>query len=131
MSDGVPGWTDVRVEAAISRILRAGLGLAAALVVAGGATYLVRHGAEAPHYRVFVGEPADLTSATAIVQDALAGSGRGIIQLGLLVLLATPVARVAFSVVAFGLEGDRFYVGVTLIVLAVLAYSLLGGPAAG
>ena len=50
--------------------------------------------------------------------------------LGALVLLATPVARVAFSVLAFALQRDRLYVGVTLFVLSVLAYSLLGGPSA-
>jgi uncharacterized membrane protein len=49
------------------------------------------------------------------------------IQLGLLLLIATPVARVAFSVVAFVLERDRMYVGITLLVLAVLLFSLLGG----
>jgi len=128
MSGGASSWTNVRVELAVSRILRVGLFLAAALVVAGGALYLARHGAEIPHYRVFKGEPAELTSVAAIARDALAGSAQGVIQLGLLVLLATPVARVAFSVVAFALQRDRLYVGVTLVVLAVLAYSLLGGP---
>ena len=49
------------------------------------------------------------------------------IQLGLLVLIATPIARVAFSLVAFALQRDRIYVIVTLIVLAVLLYSLTGG----
>jgi uncharacterized membrane protein len=62
-----------------------------------------------------------------ILREAFHGRGRGIIQLGLLLLIATPVARVAFSVVGFALERDRIYVGVTLIVLAVLMYSLLTG----
>jgi len=48
----------------------------------------------------------------------------GIIQLGLLLLIATPVARVAFSVVAFAAERDWLYVAITLIVLAILIYSL-------
>jgi uncharacterized membrane protein len=61
------------------------------------------------------------------VNDALAFRGRGLIQLGLLLLIATPLARVAFSVVAFALEGDRLYVVVALIVLAVLVCSLAGG----
>jgi uncharacterized membrane protein len=52
-----------------------------------------------------------------------------LIQLGLLLLIATPVARVAFSVAAFAMQGDRLYVVVTLIVLAVLIYSLTGGHA--
>lgn len=55
-----------------------------------------------------------------------AGRGRGLIQLGLLILIATPVARVVFSVFAFAQQKDRLSVGVTLLVLAILRYSLLG-----
>jgi uncharacterized membrane protein len=47
-------------------------------------------------------------------------------QLGLLLLIATPIVRVAFSAVAFALEGDKMYVLFTLLVLAVLLYSLFG-----
>jgi uncharacterized membrane protein len=47
--------------------------------------------------------------------------------LGLLLLIATPVARVAFSVLAFALQRDRTYIFVTLIVLGMLIYSLTGG----
>jgi uncharacterized membrane protein len=78
-------------------------------------------------FTVFVGEPADLRNVSGIVRDALALRGRGLIQLGLLLLIATPVARVAFSVVAFAMQRDRLYVVVALIVLAVLMYSLTGG----
>jgi uncharacterized membrane protein len=46
-------------------------------------------------------------------------------QLGLLVLLATPVARVAASVVGFALERDRLYAAITLAVLAILLASIL------
>jgi uncharacterized membrane protein len=49
------------------------------------------------------------------------------IQIGLLLLIATPVARVAFSLAAFAVERDKAYVGFTLAVLAILAYSLSGG----
>jgi uncharacterized membrane protein len=52
-----------------------------------------------------------------------------LIQLGLLLLIATPVARVAFSVAVFAMQRDRLYVVVALIVLAVLMYSLTGGRA--
>ena len=44
-----------------------------------------------------------------------------------MLLIATPIARVLFSVVAFALQRDRTYVVVTLIVLAVLLYSLIRG----
>lgn len=119
-------WTDERVELIIGDLLRAGVVLAAVVVVAGAIIYLLRHGNALPHYRVFQGEPADLRSVSGILADALALRGRGVIQLGLLLLIATPVARVAFSVVAFALQRDRMYVVVTLIVLGVLIFSLTG-----
>jgi len=50
----------------------------------------------------------------------------GIMQLGLLLLIATPITRVGFSIVAFAMEGDRLYVSFTLLVLSILLYSLFG-----
>ena len=120
-------WPDQYVDELIGNLLRAGVTLAAAMVFFGGAVYLVRHGLGAPHYQVFVGQPADLRSVSGIVRDALALRGRGLIQLGLLLLIATPVARVAFSAAAFAMQRDRLYVVVALIVFAVLTYSLMGG----
>jgi uncharacterized membrane protein len=77
---------------------------------------------------VFHGEPADLRSVSGIVSAALSHQhGRGIIQLGLLFLIATPVARVIFSVFASAVQRDWLYVVVTLIVLAALVFSLTGG----
>jgi uncharacterized membrane protein len=87
---------------------------------------LLRHGSSAPNYAVFRGEPVDLRTVSGIVRDAFSLRTRGIIQLGLVLLIATPVARVAFSVLAFALERDWLYVVVTLIVLGVLIYSLAG-----
>jgi uncharacterized membrane protein len=112
------------VDEIIGNLLRAGVILAAAVVLLGGVLYLAQHSSALPDYRVFRGEPADLRGVPGIVKDARALDGRGLIQLGLLVLLATPIARVAFSVLAFALQRDRTYVVVTLIVLAVLLYSL-------
>jgi uncharacterized membrane protein len=120
-------WPDQYVDELIGNLLRVGVTLAAAVVLFGGTVYLFRHGLAAPHYQVFVGEPADLRSVSGIVRDALAFRGRGLIQLGLLLLIATPVARVAFSVAAFAMQRDRLYAVVALIVLAVLMYSLMGG----
>jgi uncharacterized membrane protein len=54
------------------------------------------------------------------VRETLDLQGTGVIQFGLVLLLATAVARVAFSVVAFVLRRDRLYIGVTLVVLTIL-----------
>lgn len=119
-------WTDKRMEVIIGNLLRAGVLLSALIVLFGAVIYLVRHGLSAPDYRVFRGEPSDLRSVGGILRDALALRGRGVIQLGLLVLIATPVARVAFSIFGFAEEKDRLYVAVASMVLLILAYSLIG-----
>jgi uncharacterized membrane protein len=120
-------WDDREVEVIIGDLLRAGVIAAAAMVALGGIVYLSRHGGEPPQNSVFRGEPANLRTFAGIFHDALAWRGRGLIQLGLLVLIATPVARVAFSVYAFLRERDRLYVGVTLVVLSLLIYGLAVG----
>jgi uncharacterized membrane protein len=122
-----PGWSDQQVEQTIGNLLRVGLIIATVVVLAGAAIYLARHGSEHPQYRVFHGEPEDLRGIGSILHYAHALNGRGLIQFGLLLLLATPVARVAFSIVAFALQRDRLYVVVTLIVMSVLLYSIIGG----
>jgi uncharacterized membrane protein len=118
-------WTDEQVEQVIATLLRFGVMASATLVLMGGLVYLARHGNEAPQNHVFVGEPVEFESIAGIVRLALQGRGRGIIQLGLLLLIATPVARVIFSVYAFARQHDWTYVVVTLLVLAILLYSLV------
>jgi len=122
-------WRDVKdadVQQAVGNLLRAGVLLAAAVVLAGGAVFLWHQGGTVPDYRVFRGEPVYLGQLGAIVRDALSGSGRSLVLLGLLILVATPVARVAFTAVAFAFERDRTYVLVALLVLALLLKSLAG-----
>jgi uncharacterized membrane protein len=123
-------WTDRRIEEIVGNLLRAGVALSALVVFVGGIIYLMRHGTAVPGYRVFHGEPPELRSVAGIVQSALHWHGRGIIQLGLLLLIATPVARVAFSIWGFTEERDHMYTAFTVIVLAILLYSLLGSGSA-
>jgi len=117
-------WTDQFVEQIVGNLLRAGVITAAVLVLLGGIRYLVEHSWDQAGHHVFAGEPAQLRSPIAIVEGALAFNDLSLIQLGLLVLIATPVARVVFSVYAFARDHDLTYVLITLIVLAVLLYSL-------
>ena len=121
-----PAVSDEAVEHFLGRLLRAGVVVATALVLAGGAAHLIRYGTTYPSYGRFVGEPEDLSHPAGIVRAALQGRGRGLIQFGLLVLVATPVLRVASSLVAFLLQRDRTYVGLTAFVLLLLLASLAG-----
>jgi uncharacterized membrane protein len=117
---------DPRLQRAVGNLLRFGVLLAASVVLAGGIAYLARHGAVVPDYRVFRGQPDNLRSLAGIVRSALALDERGVIQLGLVLLVATPIARVAIAGVAFAFERDRTYVLIALLVLALLLKSLVG-----
>jgi uncharacterized membrane protein len=117
---------DRRMELIIGILLRLGVMLAGSVVLFGAVVYLIRNGAAAlPDYKSFHGESAQLSTVEGILSGVLQFRGRAIIQLGVLLLIATPVARVVFAVVAFALEKDNLYVCLTLIVLAILMFSLL------
>ena len=119
-------WRDRRIEIILGNLLRIGVLVSAAVVLLGASIYLSRHAHERADYRVFRGEPSEYRTIRGVIQSVIAGGGRGLIQLGLLLLIATHIARVAFSVAGFAVERDRLYVAFTLLVLAILLYSFLG-----
>jgi uncharacterized membrane protein len=125
MSREQKGLTDEQVEQIVGNLLRLGVITSGIVVCLGGIHYLIQHGLQpVPNYQRFDGVPADLKSPSGIVKDSLTGSSEGLIQLGLLLLIATPVARVLFTIIAFLLQRDYLYTIITLIVFAVLMYSL-------
>jgi len=116
---------DRRLEIMIGRLLQIGVLVAAATVFAGGVLYLIQSPSGHVDYRTFVFSGPALNSLSGIVISAAHFQSLGLIQLGLLLLIATPVARVAMAVVGFTLERDRLYTIVSLIVLLILAFSLI------
>lgn len=120
------GWKDEDIDRWIGMLLRGGVILAATVALLGGVAYVLHYGGTAVDYSTFRGVPPGLNSIHGVVAGAFTLHSRWIIQLGLLLLIATPVARVALSLTAFALQRDRTYVVVTGIVLALLLYSLLG-----
>jgi len=118
-------WNDERLERIISIMLRSGVLLSAAIVLSGGAFYLIRNGGERAAFHAFQAAAPSYRSAHAIAIRAFQLDAGAIIQFGLLLLILTPVARVAFSIVAFVLERDRTYAAISLIVLSILVYSLM------
>jgi len=121
--------SDDAVEQLIGRLLQIGVLIAAAITLVGGTLLLIQHGCSPVDYSTFRGEPSYLRSLSGIVAAAFQRDTRAIVQLGLAFLIATPIARVAFTLVAFALQRDRVYVGVTLLVLALLLFGLLFGIA--
>jgi uncharacterized membrane protein len=116
---------DKQVETLIGQVLRAGVLLSCLVTFIGLALYLFHHAAATPNYRVFHSVNAPLRSVYQLIPNAFHGSPLAIIQLGVLLLIATPVARVAFLVGAFALERDRMYVVVSALVLVILLGSIL------
>jgi uncharacterized membrane protein len=119
-------WTDELVDNVISILLRTGVVVSAIIVLAGGVMYLIQYRHIHPAYQVFRGEPTTLRHFVDILQGVTTFHSRSWMQLGLLVLVATPVARVAFSIFAFFKERDYTYMVLTLVVLTILLYGLAG-----
>jgi uncharacterized membrane protein len=115
---------DHRLEVIISMLLRTGVIISAVVVLVGGICYLSKHGDEQPEYHVFHATPATYRTISNVIHAAGPSDCGAVIQLGLLLLILTPVARVAFSLVGFGMERDGTYAVITSIVLVILIYSL-------
>lgn len=125
MSSRESRWTDERMDNIISVLLRTGVIFSAIIVLFGGIMYLVQYRHVIPSYRVFRGEPTSLSHLKSILSGVATFHSRSWMQLGLWILVATPVARVAFSIFGFFKERDRTYVLLTLIVLSVLLFGLM------
>ena len=108
----------------IGVLLRTGMLVSASVILLGGVIFLIRHGAEVVDYHTFHSVPPELRSITGITNGAIHGEALPLIQFGLLLLIATPVLRVVFSVFGFAAEKDYLYTGIALVVLVVLLCSL-------
>jgi uncharacterized membrane protein len=115
---------DRSIDQTIGHLLRLGMYLAATVILTGGIMFLYAHAKERPDYHKFQQLPASLRSPVAIVRTAFRGDPMSVMQLGMILLIATPIGRVVFSVVAFAVRKDRLYVVISTIVLCVLLYSL-------
>ncbi|HEY2472247.1 MAG TPA: DUF1634 domain-containing protein [Terracidiphilus sp.] len=109
----------------MGRVLQFGVMLASLVMLTGGILYLKAHHATKPNYEVFASEPQTLRHFSGIVHGIAGGEPAAIIQLAVLLLIATPVARVVFALISFGIERDKLYIFVSALVLAVLLYGFL------
>lgn len=113
---------DRRMEMIMGRLLQFGVLLASFVMLAGGILYVRAHRDGIPDYRIFKSEPQALRHIGGVMSGVADGDPAAIIQLAVLLLIATPVARVVFAVIAFGIERDKLYVLVSAVVLAVLLF---------
>jgi uncharacterized membrane protein len=117
--------TDERLESLIGILLRLGVLTAAAVVATSGVLFVARHHAERPSYSKFQIDGVELRTIGGILRGSMHMQPEAMIQLGLLLLIATPILRVALAAVGFYLEGDRLYLCVSIIVLTILLLSLI------
>jgi uncharacterized membrane protein len=118
---------DKQIEYIMGMLLAVGVLVSGLVVLFGGIIYLYQHEYITSNYNIFIGEPERLRNLYDITKGAFQLRGRELIQFGLVLLIATPVARVIFAVIGFYLEKDRLYTIISAIVLIVLLLSLLAG----
>jgi uncharacterized membrane protein len=116
---------DLKMELSVSRMLRAGVSLAAVVVFVGWVLYLLQAHGVTTDYRHFHGIPSPAARIAPVLDGVRHLDSRSVIRLGILLLIATPIMRVAFCVFSFAAQKDKIYVVVSVIVLTVLLYSFL------
>ena len=115
---------DLQMRNSLGTLLRIGVFTSAIIVLIGAILYFIQHPGESMDFTVFKSEPARLRHVHTIVIEALQLRSRSVLQFGLLLLIATPVARVFFSLVGFVMERDKIYTAITTLVLLILCISL-------
>ena len=116
---------DTRMETIMGRLLQVGVLLASVVVALGGAIYLKAHHGSVPDYRVFASEPIGLRDPGRFFEQVIRGDGVAVIALGVLLLIATPIARVVFAVVSFAMERDWLYMAISVVVLVILVFGMV------
>ncbi|MBS1669523.1 MAG: DUF1634 domain-containing protein [Bacteroidetes bacterium] len=114
---------DRELEIILGNLLRIGVVVAGSVLIIGAILFLVRHGSEVPSYHIFKPDSISLSNFQDLFRGLVKFQPVPIMELGILLLIATPVLRVLFSVFAFVYEKDYMYVLFTVIVLLVLIFS--------
>lgn len=117
-------WRDEEMEAVMGQLLLWGVIVAGSVMVFGGVLYILRHGGETASYQVFHGVPPELKTVSGVIQGAGHLRARAVIQLAVLLMIATPVLRVVFAIFAFAREKDWLYTLISIFVLGLLVYAL-------
>jgi len=117
----------------IGKVLRYGVLLSGMLIILGTTGLALTNGASDTSGMLiynpnFIPHDSIDVSPSGLVHGIVAFAPFSWIELGVVVLIATPVARVLISVFLFAAERDRLYVLITAVVLALLLFSILVTP---
>jgi uncharacterized membrane protein len=119
--------TDKRLEISIARMLRIGILMSATVVSTGGLLYLRNASSPRPDYSHFRAAQPSLRTVADILHGVSRIDPESVIQLGILILIATPIMRVGLCIVGFGRQGDKLYIAISTSVFIILMYSLFRG----
>jgi uncharacterized membrane protein len=118
---------DEQIQNTLARVVLSGVVVAAVVMATGLIWFLATHPGLPAGDHIFRGEPKYFENPVSMFRRALdfgeVGHRRGLIMIGVILLLINPVVRVAFAAFAFATQGDRLYAAVSLVVLGVLLVS--------
>jgi uncharacterized membrane protein len=120
---------DKDMQIIIGWILRTGVAVSMFIVIIGGILFVYHYGYNAANFSSFKGVPFFLRDIGSVTRGILELRSEAIIQLGIILLIATPVIRVLFSAIGFFIEKDYLYMAMTLIVLSIILFSMLSSHA--
>ena len=119
--------SDKELDASVARMLMIGVSIAALVVFAGGILLLRQPLIPIPDYTHFHAVDPYLRSLKGITGSAFHLNPRAIVQFGLIILIATPIARVVYCIFGFARQHNKLYTGISTLVLVILLYSLSKG----
>jgi len=119
--------SDKELDASVARMLLVGVSIAALVVFAGGILLLRQPLLPIPDYTHFHAVDPSLRSLKGITGSAFHLNPRAIVQFGLIILIATPIARVVYCIFGFARQHNKLYTSISTLVLVILLYSLSKG----
>lgn len=114
-----------QTEIMLGNMLKIGVIISSSITIFGGILFLLNHGTEIPNYHIFNESSFNFSSLKNLYVDVIALNSEVIMELGILLLIATPIIRILFSVFAYAFEKDYMYVCFAIFVFLVTIYGFL------
>lgn len=118
---------DEQLQTSLTRLMIGGVVVSAAIILIGLIWFVTAHSSLKLDDHIFKGEPKYFENPVSMVSRALdegaIGERRSVVMIGVMLLLITPLVRVAFAAFGFAAQKDRLYTVISLVVLSVLIVS--------
>lgn len=122
-------FTDVDLNRSVGNLLRLGVILSVAISIIGFVKLFLEGFKMPKNYSLLETGSSSEKLWGQFWESLCKGEGMAIIQLGILVLIFTPLMRIVFALIGYLKEKDYIYVIISSIVLAIMAISFFTGYA--